>query len=206
MTTMNASLPLGYSVVPQGMVANVAFCLDMLAPPPRRTSPHAHPRWNVTQWARPPAAEYRSLFRSVGEAWLWFSRLVIGDAALEAILQDPAVEVLVLGRGDERLGFVELDFRQPRQCEVAYFGVVPEIIGQGAGRLLMAQAVERAWSKSIDRLWVHTCNFDHPGALSFYRRSGFAPCGMMVEIAEDPRLSGHLPRSAAPHVPLIEPR
>jgi hypothetical protein len=52
-------------------------------------------------------------------------------------------------------------------------------------------------------MWVHTCSLDHPGAVAFYTRSGFTPYALMIEVADDPRLTGHLPESAGPHVPLI---
>jgi hypothetical protein len=68
----------------------------------------------------------------------------------------------------------------------------------------MDQAVARAWAKPIRRFWVHTCSFDHPGALDFYRRSGFRAYAFAVEVADDPRLTGHLPRHAAPQVPRIQ--
>jgi hypothetical protein len=68
----------------------------------------------------------------------------------------------------------------------------------------MSRAIERAWAHPIERLWVHTCTLDHPGALAFYVRSGFRPYRRQVEVADDPRLSGALPRNAAPHVPIIE--
>jgi hypothetical protein len=66
----------------------------------------------------------------------------------------------------------------------------------------MDQAIARAWAKPISRFWLHTCNFDHPAALAFYRRSGFTPYKMMAEVMDDPRLTGLLPRDAAPHVPI----
>jgi hypothetical protein len=70
----------------------------------------------------------------------------------------------------------------------------------------MNSATELAWSKPIRRFWVHTCTFDHPSALSFYLRSGFTPYAFRVEVQADPRLTGALPLTAAPHVPLIPPR
>ena len=60
--------------------------------------------------------------------------------------------------------------------------------------------------KKIERFWVHTCTFDHPNALGFYQKAGFKPYAFMVEVADDPRFTGHLPRDAAPHIPLIEAR
>ena len=98
----------------------------------------------------------------------------------------------------------ELDFREPGQCELAFFGVSEKLIGGGAGRWLMNRALELAWSHQVIRVWLHTCTMDHPSALAFYRRSGFRPFRRQIEIADDPRLDGTAPRSAARHVPIIE--
>ena len=71
-----------------------------------------------------------------------------------------------------------------------------EAIGQGFGRVLMDEAIRRAWAKPIERFWVHTCTFDSPLALPFYIRSGFTPYLRMVEVHDDPRL---LAAAKAPH-------
>ena len=54
------------------------------------------------------------------------------------------------------------------------------------------------------RVWLHTCTFDHPAALAFYQRSGFRPFRRQVEVVNDPRLDGTVPRDVARHVPVIE--
>jgi hypothetical protein len=54
------------------------------------------------------------------------------------------------------------------------------------------------------RFWLHTCTFDHPAAVGFYSRYGFKPYMRAIEVSADPRLTGLLPRSAAPQIPLIE--
>lgn len=201
---MTSMLSLGYSTVPSGMLANVVTCLEMREKPkPRPLRPTERPM-TLERMEKPDIAAYRALFRAVGQDWLWCSRLLMADAELLAILGNPDVEVYVLGGPSLRLGLLELDFRQKGQCELAFFGLVPEAIGRGAGRFLMDQALAKAWSRPIERLWVHTCTFDHPSALGFYRRSGFTPYEFMVEVQPDPRLTGHLPREAASHVPLAE--
>lgn len=139
----------------------------------------------------------------MGEDWLWFSRLRMGDAALAAILHDPAVAVFALSVEGRDEGLLELDFREPEVCELAFFGVTTGQIGNGAGRWMMNRAVELAWARPIRRFWVHTCTLDHPGALDFYRRSGFVPCRRQIEIADDPRVLGEAPRTAAPHIPIL---
>jgi GNAT superfamily N-acetyltransferase len=155
--------------------------------------------------ARPEPSWFRDLFRRVGENWIWFSRLAMQDAELAAIVHHPLVEVYVLKSGAEEAGLLELDFRTPHECELSFFGLAPPFVGSGAGRWLMSRAIELAWSRPIRRLWVHTCTFDHPAALAFYVRSGFRPFRLQIELADDPRLTGLLPRTAAPHVALIEP-
>ena len=189
--------------VPAGKIAAIVTSLDMLAAAPLR--PEA-PGLALTlaRAERPDLSWFRDLFRRVGEDWLWFSRRAMSDEALRAIIHDPKIEVHLLKAGDEEAGLLELDRRVPAVCELSYFGLTAKVTGTGAGRWLMNRAIELAWSRPIERFWVHTCTYDHPGALSFYMRSGFRPFRREIEICDDPRLSGVLPRTASPHVPIIE--
>lgn len=199
----NPPVPLGYSPVLPGQLANVVTCLEMLAAPPQRPDSGFPAPYALVRSPSPDMAAYRALFRRIGERWLWYSRLVMPDAQLAAILANPAVEVFVLRAEGQDLGLLELDFRQMPDCELAFFGLAPEAIGGGLGRTLMNVALRRVWERPIRRLWVHTCNFDHPAALGFYIRSGFRPYAYQIEVQPDPRLTGHLPRDAAPQVPII---
>ena len=106
-------------------------------------------------------------------------------------------------RDGEDLGLLELDFRVSGACELAFFGLDDALIGTGAGRYLMTQAITLAFQRDITRFHVHTCTLDSPQALAFYIRSGFKPYKQEIEIAEDPRLSGDLPMTAAPQIPVF---
>jgi len=198
-------MPDGYSDVPRGKIATVVTCLQMLAPMPIRAE-RADVPWRLRRVASPDTGWYRELFGRIGEPWLWFSRLVMPRASLEAILNDPAVEVYALSANGRDEGLLELDFRETANCELAFFGLTNAMQGRGAGRWLMNRAGEFAWAHPIKRFWVHTCTLDHPDALSFYLRSGFEAYDRRIEIADDPRLTGIAPRSAGPHVPIIDPR
>lgn len=202
MDTENAPLAAGYFDVPATMLATIVTCLDMRARPPARPNPPAD-GLTVEPWPSPALDEYRALYRRVGEDWLWVSRAVMDDDKLRSIIEDPAVEIHAMMRGGERLGLLELDFRQPGECELAFFGLDQSLIGSGAGRIMMNAAIDSAWAKSITRFWVHTCHLDHPAALAFYQRSGFKPYKRMVEIFEDPRLTGKLRPDAAAHFPVL---
>jgi hypothetical protein len=67
----------------------------------------------------------------------------------------------------------------------------------------MSALLDRAWSSSTSRVWVHTCTLDSPAALPFYMKCGFRPYKRAIEVAGDPRLRGVLPERAAPQVPII---
>src|SRR5260221_594394 len=145
--------------------------------------------WTLRRVETPALDWYRDLYRRVGEEWLWFSRMGMPDAELAAVVHAPLVEVYALVHEGRDEGLLELDFRDAGQCEIVYFGVTAKLVGSGAGRRLMNRTLELAWSRPIRRVWVHTCTFDHPSALSFYQRAGFCPFRRQVEVADDPRLN-----------------
>jgi GNAT superfamily N-acetyltransferase len=193
----------GYAAVPPGHIAAVVTSLEMFDPPARPSGRALPPGFVLSPVTRADREVYRIVFRAVGADWLWFSRLGIADDALQALLSDPQIEVFALRQGEKAVGILELDFRRSGECELVYFGLIPRLVGQGIGRALMDEALRRAWSRPIRRFWVHTCSLDHPGAIDFYRRSGFQPYAFHVEVAPDPRLTGALPRYCGSHVPLV---
>lgn len=195
-------LPLGFHPLPPGHLANVVTCLEMTARPVLRPVPEVA-GLSLERLGAGDTGRFRALFEAIGRDIMWFSRLILAEEALAAIIGAPDVHCHALVKEGEDIGLLELDFRQAGQCELSFFGVVPSAVGSGAGRWLMNEAVTQAWEKPISRLWVHTCSFDHPNALGFYQRSGFTPYQVMVEVHRDPRLTGHLPQDASPSVPLI---
>ena len=186
--------------VPRGHVATIVTHLEMLEKP---VLPTASSDLVVEGWSAPSASDYRALFRQVGEPWLWISRLLMETDELIATLHDPAVEISLINDGDLQVGFIELDFRHPGECEIGFFGLIPEYNGKGHGRWMMNQALELAWRDGIKRVWLHTCTQDSPRALPFYQRCGFQIFRQQTGQMRDPRLTGHLPRTAAPHVPIL---
>nr|WP_212769805.1 GNAT family N-acetyltransferase [Thalassovita mangrovi] len=191
----------GFHDIPAGHLAAVVTHLEMTVRPDPR--PEHDAGLSLRRVDAPDPDWYRALYQRVGEDWLWFSRLTMPEAELQAILNDPKNHVYVLEKDGEEAGLLELDFRQENDCELAFFGLTPGAIGGGAGRWMMNRAIELAWAEPIARFHVHTCTLDHPAALDFYRRSGFTPVSRELEIAPDPRLDGTLPATAAPHVPIL---
>jgi GNAT superfamily N-acetyltransferase len=195
-------LPDGYSDVPAGKIAAIVTHLEMTTRPPLRPDPPE--AWTLRRVEAPALDWFRDLYRRVGAEWLWISRTRMPDAELAAIIHSPLMEVYALTHEGRDEGLLELDFREPGQCEFVSFGVTEGLVGTGAGRWLMNRALELAWSRPVTRVWLHTCTFDHLSALAFYQRSGFRPFRRQVEMVNDPRLDGTVPRDVARHVPIIE--
>jgi GNAT superfamily N-acetyltransferase len=191
---------MSYEPLPDGELAAVVTFLEMLEPP------RAEPPGSTLRLRRVPEPDlenYRALFRKVGAPWLWFSRLAMSDAEFQSILGDPAVELYEVAAVEPVVGMLELDFRQPGECEIAFVGLVPELAGQGHGKWLLAHALRLAWRDGIRRVHVHTCTLDHPAALSAYRRAGFTAYRRAIERFPDPRLLGILPIDCAPQLPVV---
>ena len=136
---------------------------------------------------------YRYLYDTVGEPWLWFERRIIDDDAVAAQIHQPAIEIFVLYVRGVPAGFFELDTAAPRETKLCYFGLIPDFIGRRLGPYLLQAAIDRAWSRPIDRFWLHTSTFDHPKALRVYQQAGFVVYARRTVLFDDPRERGILP-------------
>ncbi|MEO1292316.1 MAG: GNAT family N-acetyltransferase [Pseudomonadota bacterium] len=127
----------------------------------------------------PPVHYFRYLYGTVGAEYEWSDAFQLSPEALEVFVTDPKVEMFVLYRGGAPAGFYQLDFRVRGVCDLAYFGLMPEAVGQGIGPWLLDTAIGSAWSPqrddAISKMTVNTCTLDHPSALAMYQRAGFVP-------------------------------
>jgi ribosomal protein S18 acetylase RimI-like enzyme len=130
---------------------------------------------------------YRYLYNTVGGPWLWYERRFLSDADLGAILRHPEVDVFVLYASGEPAGYAELDRRAMPDIELVLFGLMPHFIGRKLGPWLLHWAIDAAWTREPQRLWLHTCNLDHPRAIAHYQRAGFVPYRQEKKIIADPR-------------------
>lgn len=175
-----------------GTVDTVVTALEMLTRP---TRPSPHPpggmRTALIRAEPPTVSFYRYLYDTVGADWTWVSRRLMDDAELRGHIADPKVEIYVLYVDGAPAGYGEIDRREGGGVvELAYFGLLPDFIGRGVGRYLLDTVVDIAWMGSTSRLWVHTCDLDHPRAIGTYQKAGFQPFDQWVETLPDPRLAG----------------
>ncbi|HJR82312.1 MAG TPA: GNAT family N-acetyltransferase [Sphingomicrobium sp.] len=192
---------MSYEPVANGDLVAVVTFLEMRERPVDPVPPSP---LTLRRIENPDPEAYRTLFHRVGARWLWFSRLILDDSKLRAIIGHPDVELFTaVDRNGNDAGLLELDFRETGECELAFVGLLPELAGQGHGRWLLAEALRLAWREGVSRVHVHTCTLDHPAALGAYRRAGFIPFKRAIERFPDPRLLGILPSDCAPQVPLL---
>ncbi|MCB0033902.1 MAG: hypothetical protein KDE51_07780 [Anaerolineales bacterium] len=127
----------------------------------------------VIQAHQPTVSFYRYLYNTIGEKWQWWNRRQLTDEELVAIIHHPHVEVQVLYAYGVPAGYAELDRRDFPDIELAYFGLMGEFVGRGYGLPFLQWTIHKAWDYRPQRLWVHTCNLDHPNALNVYQKAGF---------------------------------
>jgi len=192
----------GYYQLPPGKMANAVTWMELTdlsdppAPAPAGLSLH--------RLGPEDSALHRRIYREVGEPWLWSGLIDKEEADLSAHLGAPGVLSCALMVDGAPAGLLDLESTQAEGVEIVYFGLSPGRCGKGAGAWLMGQAIRIAREAGHSRIWLHTCNFDHPGAVAFYRRHGFRIYAQGFEIMDDPRRDGLLPTEAAPHVPMLE--
>lgn len=172
--------------------------LEMTSPPPPAGNLSTTTATALMKVRNIPLAYYRYLQKTVGENWFWWERRALNDEDLAEIVHADNVEIYVLYAEGAPAGFGELNRRIAGEVEIAYFGLVPEWIGRGLGRSLMRSLLDTAWqpvgkTAAPERVWLHTCNLDHPQAIGFYQRAGFTPYRREEVIITDPRDGKLLP-------------
>ncbi len=153
--------------------------LEMRARPSEPPPPApVRPRLALVAAESPPPAWFLYLYAQVGADWEWTDWHDRSEAELAAFVGDPKVTIHTLMTDGWPGGFFMLDARAVAEegvCDLAYFGLVPQAIGRGLGRWLLATAIHTAWDiPGTTRLTVNTCTLDHPAALGLYQRMGFA--------------------------------
>ena len=148
--------------------------LELTSPDQLRAAPNTDPRVSFVRRPRISVAEYRCLYREVGEHWRWLDRNLWSDEQLAAHLARHDVHVFEAVFDGESAGYFELAAHDGEpSVEIAYFGLKRAFIGRGLGKAMLTHAVREAWALRPKRVWLHTCTLDSPHALPNYVARGF---------------------------------
>src|SRR3981189_2613492 len=71
---------------------------------------------------------------------------------LAAQITKDTTEIFALYVGGVPAGYFDLDAADPRETELAYFGLIPEFIGRRLGPFLLQAAIRRAGTRRSARL------------------------------------------------------
>ena len=117
----------------------------------------------------------RDLYFKVGEQWRWIDKRLWTGAQWRDYANDPNLRTFAASCENKLAGYYELRRGEEADVEIAYFGLLPHFFGRGLGSALLTSAIENAWAWEPlpSRVWVHTCNHDHPYALANYQARGF---------------------------------
>lgn len=124
----------------------------------------------------PPPWHFLNMYDAVGSTYEWTDQHQKPVAEVQAFLHHPAVTMFTLMRTGWPAGFIILDGRIDGECDLAYFGLVPEAIGLGLGNFLLHTAILMGWEMpNVTKMTLNTNSLDHPRALPLYQKAGFTP-------------------------------
>jgi GNAT superfamily N-acetyltransferase len=152
--------------------------LEMRSPEQLRPKKVTSDKWRVTRLKPSDGGSRfnREMYFRVGEQWQWIDKRPWTDEQWKEYAAAPELRTFAAYYDGELAGYYELRSDAEDGVEIAYFGLLPEFIGCGLGGALLTSAIEEAWSRrggmAPKRVWVHTCNRDHPQALANYQARG----------------------------------
>ena len=115
----------------------------------------------------------RFFYRQIGKDHRWIDRLEWNDQKWINYVESPNIKTFILKDNDELAGYFEQIFHlNQKNCEIAYFGIMKEFYGKKYGGYLLTEAIKKSFDKDIEKVWLHTCSFDHKNALKNYISRG----------------------------------
>ena len=92
-----------------------------------------------------------------------------------------SVTTVIVVDEDREIGYGEMR-NVDGDVEIVSYGLLSPYIGCGYGGVALVEVVRRAWSlEGAHRVWLHTCEADHPNALNNYLRRGFRQYDLVDE-------------------------
>ena len=154
----------------------VTTYLEMHSPDQLRPKRCADGRFHIREKIERDWRFNRDLYLGVGQMWSWNDKRVWSDEQWKEYGLAPELRTFAAYYEPSLAGYYELRRDDGDGVEIAYFGLLQEFIGRGLGGALLTSAIEQAWRMSppVNRVWVHTCNLDHPAALANYQARGMA--------------------------------
>jgi len=113
-------------------------------------------------------------YKNIGKKHRWTDRLIWSDDDWIKYVTNSKVETYIFKVKEDLAGYFELIIHDNlKEIEIAYFGLLEEYHNKKLGGYLLSEAIKKSFfKKNINRVWVHTCTFDHENALKNYLARG----------------------------------
>ncbi len=165
----------------RGLLSTTVTFLEMPSPPKSYPPLPINRSLTLLRTKKPPLHFYRYLIDRVGREWHWVNTLRLTDDELTAQIHAPERDIRVLYCDGAPAGFFDVKFDGNHAAEIAFFGLMSHVAGQGLGRWFLGAAIEAAWSHHPSMVKLQTCTLDHPAALPLYQKLGFVPVARVEE-------------------------
>lgn len=149
--------------------------LEMRSPAELRAKPAPRPDLAIARVLFPMPELNRFFYTAVGKDWRWYERLVWTDAGWLKYVDRPELQTWIISEEGIPAGYIELEKQPGDDVEIVYFGLLPQFVERGIGGWAISEAVVKGWEMGAKRVWLHTCDLDHPRALANYLARGFKP-------------------------------
>jgi GNAT superfamily N-acetyltransferase len=147
--------------------------LEMRSPADLKPKSCADQRFRVGEATVKQWQFNRFLYGLVGGDWHWTDKLSWTDQQWRDYAESEKLRTFVAYYDASVAGYYELRPDDFGGMEIAIFGLAPTFLGRGFGGVLLTHAVQDAWRTRPTRVWLHTCDLDHPRALPNYLERGF---------------------------------
>jgi diamine N-acetyltransferase len=102
------------------------------------------------------------------------------------VLNNPNAMCLIAEEKGKPVGYLtaapkEMDWRMSKYLEIESMVVIPQHRSKGVGTLLLEKCLEMAKAKGYQKVYV-TSYFDNIKAIEFYKRNGFKPIDLSLEM------------------------
>src|SRR5210317_1987637 len=112
-------------------------------------------------------------YKNIGKKYKWTDRLIWTETQWINYVSNKNVKTYIFKFKNDLAGFFELiSHSEKKEVEIAYFGLLEEFQNKKFGSYLLSQAIQKSFNENIERVWVHTCSFDHKNALNNYIARG----------------------------------
>jgi GNAT superfamily N-acetyltransferase len=129
--------------------------------------------YKLTLISKPNLSEYLAIYKAVGRDYNWNYRPGQTFQEINEILNSPLNMIYYFYHQDAPIGLAEIDWTDSLAPEIVHFGLTPEYLNKGIGKNFLNNLLLELWEKQIDRVWLSTCEMDHPKAINFYQQAGF---------------------------------